>query len=165
MAEHTQAPGTEFLCEVAITLDGDAPLPIGASPWRNRRVSDIAGGTIEGPRLSGIVRRSGADWSEGGRAADGGIATVIDVRSLWQTHDGALIYVTYAGRLIVPSGAVAAFRDPATVGSLSDQDYYFRICPTFETGAENYLWLNEIVAVGVGRRTADGVVYRVFQVT
>lgn len=165
MAEQTQAPGTEFLCEVAITLDGDGPLAVGRSPWRNRRVGDIAGGTIEGPRLSGIVRRSGADWSEGGRAADGGIATAIDVRSLWQTHDGALIYVTYTGRLIVPAGAVAAFGDSAMVSTLTEADYYFRICPTFETAAENYLWLNEIVALGVGRRTADGVVYRMYQVT
>lgn len=159
------APGMEFLCEVSITLDREAPLAVGASPWRNRRVSDIAGGTFRGPRLSGAVRRSGADWSEGGRAADGGVATAIDVRSLWQSDDGALIYVTYSGRLVIPSGVVEAFRDPLALAALDPSAYYFRICPMFETAADDYRWLNEIVAVGMGRRTADGVVYRVFQVT
>ena len=164
MASQPPHPATEFLCEVSITLDADAPLPVGASPWRNRRVSDIAGGRFAGPRLSGAVRRSGADWSEGGRAADGGIATAIDVRSLWQTDEGALIYVTYPGRLVVPADKVPEFRDPARVTTLTESAYYFRICPVFETSAEPYLWLNEIVALGIGRRTADGVVYRMFQV-
>ncbi len=153
-----------FLCEVIIELDADAPLAIGRSPWRNRRVSDIAGGWFRGPRLSGEVRRSGADWSEGGSAADGGIATAVDVRSLWQTDDGELIYVTYTGRLVVPAAVADAFRDPATVESVDPAEYYFRICPVFETASPRYGWLNEIVAVGSGRRTARGVTYRIFQV-
>lgn len=158
------APGMQFLCEVSIELDSSAPLAIGVSPWRNRRVSDIAGGRFEGPRLAGVVRRSGADWSEGGRSADGGIATALDVRSLWQTDDGALIYVTYTGRLVVPAASVEAFRDPLGVATLSTSAYYFRIAPMFECAAERYGWLNEIVALGVGRRTANGVQYRVYQV-
>jgi hypothetical protein len=161
MSEH--APETRFLCEVSIELASDAPLPVGASPWRNRRVSDISGGTFEGPELSGIVRRSGADWSEGGRALDGGIATALDVRSLWQTHDDGLIYVTYGGRLVIPAGVTAAFGDPEALEALDPDAYYFRICPLFETSAAGYEWLNEIVAVGMGRRTPQGVDYRIFQ--
>lgn len=155
---------SRFLCEVRIVLADDAPLDLGGSPWRRRRVSDIAGGRFEGPRLSGAVRPSGADWSEGGVAADGGAATLLDVRSLWQTDDGALIYVSYAGRLVVPEAVMARFRNPAVVESVAADEYYFRILPTFETGSERYAWLNELVAVGVGRRTADGVSYRIHQV-
>ena len=158
------APGTRFLCDVSIELDSSAPLAIGESPWRNRRVSDIAGGHFEGPRLSGVVRRSGADWSEGGRSADGGIATALDVRSLWQTDDGVLIYVTYTGRLVVPAGSVEAFRQPQSLATLPASAYYFRIAPVFECASERYGWLNEIIALGVGRRTTDGVEYRVYQV-
>ena len=47
----SDGPGTRFLCEVTIELDAAAPLADGPSPWRNRRVSDIAGGRFEGPRL------------------------------------------------------------------------------------------------------------------
>lgn len=165
MAAAEPGPETQFLCEASIVLDAEAPIALGVSPWRNRRVSDITGGRFAGPRLAGVVRRSGADWSEGGQAADGGIATAIDVRSLWQTDDGALIYVTYHGRLVVSAAVVPAFRDPAALASLAASDYYFRILPVFETAAKRYAWLNEIVTVGVGRRIADGVVYRIFQVT
>lgn len=164
MVDTTSGPDTRFLCEVTIELDPQAPLAIGPSPWRNRRVSDIAGGRFEGPGLSGAVRRSGADWSEGGHSVDGGIATAIDVRSLWETDDGALIYVAYGGRLVVPARVVDAFRNPASVEALDPGEYYFRICPLFETAAQPYRWLNEIVAVAMGRRTPTGVVYRVFQV-
>src|SRR3954463_12219499 len=83
------------LCTVDIRLDDDAPLPLGKSPFRNRRVSYIAGGTIEGERLRGEVMPGGGDWSELGAAADGTALTFIDVRSIWKTHDGAMIYVTY----------------------------------------------------------------------
>jgi hypothetical protein len=160
----TVEPGTRFLCEATIELDANAPLAIGASPWRNRRVSDIASGRFEGPALQGAVRRSGADWSESGRAADGGVATALDVRSVWQTDDGALIYVTYGGRLVVPAAVVDNFRDPVRLEALDPAAYYFRICPLFETAAPRYAWLNEIVAVGLGRRTASGVIYRIFQI-
>lgn len=153
-----------LLCEVSIVLADEAPINLGASPWRRRRVSDIAGGRFDGPRLSGAVRRSGADWSEGGVAADGGAATLIDVRSLWETDDGALIHVSYAGRLVIPEPLLGDFGDRQAVGAIPAERYYFRILPVFETASARYAWLNEIVAVGFGRRTADGVDYRIMQV-
>ena len=149
------------LCSVDIRLDDDAPVQLGRSPWRNRRVSYIAGGTIEGERLKGEVLAGGGDWSELGQARDGAALTLIDVRSVWKTHDGALIYVTYGGRLVIPAAALPAFRDPAKVETLAEEAYYFRIQPTFETSDERYGWLNALVCVGVGRRTAKGVRYRI----
>jgi hypothetical protein len=83
---------------------------------------------------------------------------------VWQTDDGALIYVTYGGRLVVPAAVVDNFRDPVRLEALDPAAYYFRICPLFETAAPRYAWLNEIVAVGLGRRTASGVIYRIFQI-
>jgi hypothetical protein len=150
------------LCTVDIRLDDDAPIPLGKSPWRNRRVSYIAGGTIEGERLRGEVMAGGGDWSELGQGADGAALTLVDVRSLWKTHDGALIDVRYAGRLVIPQAVLGDFRDPAKVEALSEDAYYFRIQPIFETADERYGWLNALVAVGSGRRTAKGVRYRVF---
>ena len=150
------------LCVVDIRLDDDAPLALGKSPFRNRRVSYIAGGTIDGERLRGEVLPGGGDWSELGPGPGGAALTLIDVRSIWKTHDGALIYVTYGGRLIIPAEVLGAFRDPAQVESLPEDSYYFRIQPTFETADERYGWLNALVAAGVGRRTAKGVRYRIF---
>jgi hypothetical protein len=45
------------LCEVDIRLDDDAPLSLGRSPWRNRRVSYIAGG-----RFDGELMATGRSW-------------------------------------------------------------------------------------------------------
>lgn len=149
------------LCVVDIRLEDGAPLPLGKSPFRNRRVSYIAGGTVAGERLNGEVLPGGGDWSELGAAADGTALTFIDVRSIWKTHDGAMIYVTYGGRLVIPQAVLGAFRDPATVEQLPEDSYYFRIQPTFETADPRYDWLNALVAVGLGRRTAAGVRYRI----
>lgn len=150
------------LCVVDIRLDDDAPLALGKSPFRNRRVSYIAGGTITGERLQGEVLPGGGDWSELGPGPDGAALTLVDVRSIWKTHDGALIHVTYGGRLVIPADVLGAFRDPARVEGLPEDSYYFRIQPTFETADERYGWLNALVAVGLGKRTAKGVRYRIF---
>jgi len=150
------------LCVVDIRLEADAPLALGKSPWRNRRVSYIAGGTIEGERLRGEVMPGGGDWSELGQGADGAALTLVDVRSLWKTHDGAIVDVRYSGRLVIPLAVLGDFRDPAKVEGLGDDDYYFRIQPIFETADARYEWLNALVAVGYGKRTAAGVRYRVF---
>ncbi|MBL8549453.1 MAG: DUF3237 domain-containing protein [Hyphomonadaceae bacterium] len=153
------------LCVASIRLEEGAPIQLGRSPWRNRRVSYIgAGGTVEGARLTGVVRPGGGDWSEGGADAAGNALTLIDVRSLWRTHDGADIYVTYNGRLNIPAPLLPDFRDPAKIDAIPPSAYYFRINPLFETADERYGWLNHIVAVGAGRRTRDGVVYTIFEV-
>ena len=159
MNDTAPSASLDFLCRVDITLDKDAPLALGRSPWRNRRVSHIAGGTIEGERLKGEVVAGGGDWSEGAADAQGDILTLVDVRSLWRTADGADIYVAYAGRLIVPAAIVPAFRDPSLVDAIDPARYYFRIVPTFETAAPQYDWLNRTVAVGVGARTSRGARY------
>jgi len=52
-------PGTEFVYESVVDL---APtLPLGASPFGERRMVPIVGGTFEGPGLRGKVKAGGAD--------------------------------------------------------------------------------------------------------
>lgn len=118
------------------------------------------GGRVEGPRISGRVLPSGADWvlvrSDGCNA--------VDVRIAIETDDGANIYVTYQGRLHWPRALADKILDPATVSSVDPSDYYFRITPYFETGSEKYAWLNKIVSVGIGRITATGVAYSVYEI-
>lgn len=43
-SDHTAALASHPLCQVDIALDADAPVSLGRSPWRNRRISYIAGG-------------------------------------------------------------------------------------------------------------------------
>lgn len=154
---------TRPLCTVSIALTPEAPIPVGRSPWRNRRISPIAGGEFAGERLRGEVLPAGGDWSELGVDENGDALTLLDVRSLWKTESGALIHVTYRGRLVIPQARLEAFRDPEALAALSTGDYYFRIAPTFETADPDHGWLNRIVAVGLGRRTAAGVDYELHE--
>lgn len=149
------------LCVVQIALASTAPVVIGPSPWRNRRHSAIIGGTVSGARLEGVVLPEGGDWSELGHDPDGSASTLLNVNSVWKTHDDALIHVTYSGRLHIPVAVLAQFRDPSQVGKLTPDQYYFRIQPTFETADPRYGWLNRLVAIGYGQRTATGVTYEV----
>ncbi len=43
-------------------------------------------------------------------------------------------------------------------------EYYFRIVPFFETGSEQYTWLNSIVCLGFGDRVKAGPRYTVHEV-
>ena len=41
---------------------------------------------------------------------------------------------------------------------------YFRTSPVFETGDSRYLWLNDLIAVGIGGAMPGGVKYELFEV-
>jgi hypothetical protein len=129
---------------------------VGATPGVNRRIGLVPSGSFEGDRLSGQVI-DGADWQA--VRADG--STTLDVRLVMQTDDDALIAMTYRGVRHGPKDVIERMERGEAVDPAS---YYFRINPMFETAAQAYDWLNRIVAVGIGRRQADGPVYSVFEV-
>lgn len=130
---------------------------IGATPGGFRRVGVVPGGTFEGERLSGEVLEGGADWQS---VRNDGAAT-LDVRLLLKTTEGALIGMNYRGVRSGPPNVLAAIDRGESVDAAS---YYFRSAPMFETADEKYLWINNIVAVGIGHRLAGGPVYSVFEV-
>ena len=153
-----------LLCHVALKLADDAPIIVGQTPWLWRRVSHIAGGRFDGERVRGDVMNSGADWASQGQDANGTPVSQLDVRSLWRTDDGALIYVTYDGRVAVPPATWDEYRDLSRVADISPTRYYFRIIPLFQTADPRYTWLNSIVSVGMGKRTRNGVHYKIFEI-
>jgi hypothetical protein len=130
---------------------------IGGSQGAFRRVGVVPAGAFEGERLSGEVLEGGSDWQL--VRPDG--STALDVRLVLETSDGALIGMTYRGLRHGPPEVIAALERGEIV---SPSDYYFRIGPMFETSDPKYLWLNRIMAVGVGHRFADGPVYSIFEV-
>ena len=84
----------------------------------------------------------------------------MDVRITLKTHDDALIYVQYLGKLLMNDAVTAALEH----GTGTDfGDTYFMTQPRFETGSGDYAWLNSVVAVAEGRLTENGVEYNVFE--
>lgn len=145
----------EMLFDAHITLA--PPEAVGATPFGQRSVFSVTGGTFAGPRLRGTVLPGGGDWFLG--LPNG--AGELDVRVTFKTDDGALLYLAYHGILDVTpdvAGRVLGGED------VSLAEYYFRTAPRFETGHEAYAWLNKIICVGVGYFGAGKVGYRVFAV-
>ncbi|HYK78640.1 MAG TPA: DUF3237 domain-containing protein [Micropepsaceae bacterium] len=135
-----------------------APREIGTTPRGTRRYYAVTGGSFEGPRLRGEVLADGGDWLL--IRPDGTLE--LDVRITLKTDDGALIYARYAGMWHGRPELMARLAQGEAVDS---SEYYFRIAPLFETGAERYTWINKIMAVGVGERLPPNVIkYSIFEI-
>jgi hypothetical protein len=133
-------------------------LDLGATPAGQRRIVPVSGGRFTGERLRGeVLPHAGSDLLL--TRSDGAFQQ--DVRLALQTHDSALILMTYRG--IRHSSAEVANRI-ARGESVSPHEYYLRTAPFFETAAPAYAWLNRIVTVGVGERRPNGAAYDIFEI-
>jgi hypothetical protein len=141
-----------------LSIDLRPILEMGATPAGVRRIVPVAGGEFRGERLRGrVLPEAGSDLLL--VRADG--AAQQDVRLLLQTHDDAVVLMTYRG---VRHGTREVNERIARGEPVAKSDYYLRIAPFFETGAPSYAWLNLILAVGTGERRPNGVVYEVFEI-
>jgi hypothetical protein len=143
-----------------MVVDLDPRLEIGTGPFGRRALFGSAGGTFDGPRLHGEVLPGGGDWALFRPCG----AMTLDVRLTLRTHDDALVHMTYSGRWVFPPSLRADLADPLKRYRIDPSRYYFRTNPLFETGAEHYTWLNDIVCVGSGYLINDGIAYKVAQV-
>lgn len=137
--------------------DLKAPVAVGAGPTGTRMIYDVTGGSFEGPKLKGKLLPSGADWLQIGSDGVG----QLDVRTTFETNDGAYIYLQYSGRIVMNEKVTKAL---AGGGETQYGDTYFMTQPRFETGDERYAWLNSVVAVAEGRALPNAVEYRVYHV-
>lgn len=115
------------------------------APFGTRVIVNVTDMRIEGPRLNArMVGTAAADW--GSRSADGVVQ--LDVRATLETHDGALVFVQYNGRV--------DFSDTSAPGPVLT-------APRFETGDPRYAWLNTVQAVMKGRSNgATLIAYRLY---
>lgn len=130
---------SEFLCEVEAELESGQS--IGDTPFGNRTIFYVKSGTVKGPKINGEILPGGGDWY---LTRPDGVGE-IDVRGTVKTDDGALIYIHYPGIIDASRG-------------------YFRTTPRFETASKDYAWLNNIIAVGMGRQIPGGVGYYIYQI-
>jgi hypothetical protein len=118
-----------------------------STPAGTRMIAEVEDAVIDGDRLRARMKgKAAADWLTMSPEAVG----TVDVRVLFETHDGALVYCWYHGRLDLSK----------PVGSLP-----VYTAPLFETGDERYRWLNTVQAVGKGTISADGLglVYELYE--
>ena len=149
------APRLELVARATVRLA--PPQSLGQTPWGERRLVAIIGGSFDGPRLRGVVLPGGADWQM--VHADG--MTSVDTRYALQTHDGALIYIATRGvRWGSPEVLARIFAGEAVEAG----EYYFRLTVQLETGAAAYAWVNQRVFIASAARARDAVIYDLFAV-
>ena len=120
-------------------------LNLGGTPYGERRIINILGGTVEGPRLKGTILPGGADWQI--VRADGVVH--LTARYTVATETGGHILVNSEGYRHGPPEVMARLaRDETVDPSL----YYFRTFMRFETADPASSWLNRILAIGYGAR-------------
>ena len=132
-------------------------LKFGVTPYGERRIINILGGTVEGPKLKGRILPGGADWQI--VRNDG----VVDLRARYtvETDSGAHILVNSEGLRHGPPEVMERLaRDETVDPSL----YYFRAFMRFETADPASSWLNRILAIGYGARQKGAVRIEVFEV-
>jgi len=148
---------TEFLCDVVVYVDWKGIIDIGATPHGNRQIIYLKGGTLEGPRIRGVILPGGGDWFI--RRSDGVVET--DVRAIIRTDDNHMIYTYFRGIADMTLEVALKLISGEVVDS---SKYYYRVTPIIETASEKYGWLNRIVTVGIGSLTPAGTTYKVYTV-
>ena len=135
----SESPIFRIHCELASIQS------LGATPYGERRIINIQGGTVEGPRLNGRVLPGGADWQI--VRADGVVH--LTARYTIESAGGGQILVTSEGYRHGPPDVMAALARDETV---EPSRYYFRAFMRFETADPQAAWLNMVLAIGRGSR-------------
>jgi hypothetical protein len=146
---------TEHLLDVFVDLE--APLDIGAGPFGRRLVLILKGGRFTGPKLRGEVLPGGGDWLVWSPPP----TLELDVRAVMRTDDGAHIMITFRGAV---NAEPAVLMRVLSGQAVSPEEYYARITPRFEAGAERYRWLNAAVCLGGGYLGRGHAAFRVWRV-
>jgi hypothetical protein len=129
----------EFFAALTINL---RPEELGETPDGYRINFFVESGCVVGPRIDAVVRRDGGDWMCIRRDGIG----VLDVRTTYETADGALILDRAGGVFdLGPDGYAKV-----AAGQLTGTPPFYAT-PTFMTAHPNWQWLNRLQGFGVGR--------------
>jgi hypothetical protein len=121
-----------------VTVSLSSPIPVSST----LTIGEVTGLRFDGDRVTGSLKgNAAADWL---RISPEGYGT-LDVKATIETDDGAVIHMTYSGRLQFDTMAVYS-------------------APLFHTGDERYAWLNRIQAVAKGSFSEGGtLVYEMYE--
>ena len=146
----------EHICSFTATLK--PPEVIGTVPEGLRLNIYITGGEVTGPKIRGKVLPVGGDWIT---IRSDGVA-ILDVRATIETHDAALIYVTYNGLTDFGESGY----EKALNGEIAGVSRPIRTNPRMVSSHPAYQWVNRAFYLGVGHSFPEGgkVAYDVYAV-
>jgi hypothetical protein len=145
---------TEFLFRLVLSVG--APQALGPRAGGELRIVPVTGGTAEGPRFRGeVLPGTAADWLR--VEADG--TAHMDVRLTLRAASGGIVFMSYTG---IRTGAPPVLASLAAGEAVDPTSYYFRTAIRFETAAPDLVWMNRVLAAGVGQRPPSGPTYDVY---
>ena len=141
----------------SIRAELETIINLGHTPYGERRMIGIIGGSVNGPKLKGRILPGGADWQI--IRSDG----VADIKAHYVIESDA------GGRLLVASeglrhGPPDVIAKLAAGEPVSPDLYYFRTVMRFETAEPSLDWLNRILALARGARESNAVRLDVYEV-
>ena len=141
---------SEFLGAFTVQL-AKPPESFGPAPDGLHITFYIESGEIHGPKINAKIRGEGGDWMLVRRDGVG----VADVRITYETDDGALLLSRYYGIFDLGSrGYERALRNEY------DPVPPLVLAPQFVTSHPNWLWLNRLQCLAVGRVTMADLLVR-----
>ena len=117
---------------------------VGKGPKGSRMIIDVPAARLTGERINAeLATNDAADWAT---ISDDGKVAALDVRLTLKTDDGEYIYMEYCGRMDMEAGLIA-------------------VAPTFQTGSEQYAWLNAVQAVSAGQVDMESglLIYNIYE--
>jgi hypothetical protein len=149
VGQHYQPEGILMTIELLSLGTADVkisePIMMPGGPSGTRAIIEIMSAEYKGERLRAKLKGvAAADWAV---VSPTGIG-LMDVRLTIETEDGALIYVSYGGRVDLSTGMEGAIVYTA---------------PRFETGDERYEWMNKIQAVAKGVISGGVLRYELYE--
>ena len=118
------------------------PIALPDTPLGTRVIAEVASAEFDSERFKATLKGvAAADWVT---FDSRGLGT-LDVRVTLETHDGAIVFTSYRGRVDLSTGRVYS-------------------APLYDTGDERYLWLNAIQAVAKGTTDGTNLEYEIYEV-
>ena len=150
-----KAPELQPFCTLEVEVGTVRGLGMGR--LGQRRIIPIVGGRVSGPRLNGRILPGGADWMT---VSHDGVA-LMDARYSFETDDGAIIEMTDQGYRHGPEAVMSRL---VAGEAVLPGDYYMRSSIRLETGHPAYAFVNRMVFIGTGAKTATGVQVDIYAV-
>jgi len=136
-------------------LDKMHGFSLGETVYLERRMATVEGGWFKGPELSGIVD-GGTDWIV--VRADG--VRDLDVKLTLRTERGEPFAMFYQG---YRTGSADVLARAAAGEPVDPTEFDYRTIHRFEASGR-LAWLNGVVAAGIGKRNADGLLYQIYRI-
>ena len=117
-------PALEYVFEIRARIDPD--LHIGRGPEERLSFTPVSGGSVAGPRLSGVVLPGGGDW-----AVERFGTAQLEARYLLRADDGAVIDILNRGYFRATPEILARMEAGEDVPE-EEPGLYFRAAPVFQ---------------------------------